>query len=70
MSGIENARMGMGWVSANARPCCRNCEHVRVSDALRFSRPELLCCKGGFYTQPHAICYKHEPMLLTGSAPK
>lgn len=70
MSTIDNAKKTMGWLGANARPCCRNCEHVKVSDALRYNKPELFCTKGGFYTQPYAICDQHTPMMLTGSAPK
>lgn len=70
MSGIDNAKKAMGWVPANARPNCRNCDRVEVGDALRYNRPELLCTDGGFFTQAYAICDKYTPMMLTGGVPE
>ncbi len=68
MSSIDNAKRTMGWVPQNARPRCGNCARVEVNDSLRYSRPELRCTRGGFYTQPSAICNQHEPMALAGGA--
>lgn len=68
MSGIANAKAGMGWVAANARPACGNCGQVRVEHPDRRS-PDLRCVSG-FLTSRYAICDQYVAMTLTGSEPK
>ena len=72
MSGIENAKKGMGWVNANARPACGNCAKVNQAQAPEgYAKwyPSLRCGPGGFLTTRYAICDQYEPMMLTGGAP-
>lgn len=60
MSSIDNLKHAMGWQHPTLRDRCTNCLHSEVSDGLRFSRPELRCTKGGFFTHPNAVCKQHE----------
>lgn len=70
MSGIDNAKKVMGWVSANARAACGNCDCLKQEDQP-YGAPLYRCSKGGFTTSRYAICDQHEPKFLTdGSVPK
>lgn len=67
MSGIDNAKVAMGWLHQNARPACDNCAHKKLEEAVCFNcRPNLRCNKGGFLTQRFAVCDQHTPLRLTG----
>lgn len=68
MSGIDNAKMGMGWMHPNARPACGNCAEVRVEHPERRS-PDFRCISG-FLTHRYSVCNKYVPMFQTGSVPK
>jgi hypothetical protein len=72
MSGIDNAKQGMGWLHPNARAACGNCEHVESRSPANMERkPIHWCGKGGFITPRFAICDQYTPMMLTtGSVPK
>ncbi|MDT3707455.1 MAG: hypothetical protein ROZ09_11555 [Thiobacillus sp.] len=57
MSGIDNAKKGMGWKAQNERAACRNCKRAEFEKPISVDRaPSLRCTPGGFYTQPYAIC--------------
>lgn len=68
MSGIDNAKKGMGWKAPAERTCCENCKHVREVTPSRWLT--VLCGKAGFYTNRNAICDQYSPMMLAGSVPK
>ena len=69
MSGIDNVKKGMGWVNANARAACGNC-NLKQEEAHAYSAPTLRCSAGGFQTTRFAICDKYTPIFLTGGASK
>lgn len=69
MSGIYNAKKGMGWLNPNVRPACGNCDQVKVEQPLCVNcKPAMRCGPGGFLTSRFAICDRYTPMMLTGGS--
>lgn len=68
MSGVDNVKRAMDWMHPNDRQSCRNCQHAEVAAILRFSRPELRCRQGGFFTSLYAICGEFTPVVFKGAA--
>lgn len=64
MSGHDNARAVLGWVSAARRDGCNHCKHAEVRTGNQTS--SLWCLKGGFITSNLAICKSYTP--IGGSA--
>lgn len=61
MSGIANARIGMGWRAPSTRRFCANCAHG-APDALEPRHARAWRCeKGAFYILRTAVCQKWEP---------
>jgi hypothetical protein len=57
MSGLDNAKNGMGWKHPNERAGCGNCKYVKVDPPINVTfKPVTWCGKGGFFTPRHAIC--------------
>lgn len=59
----EQARFGMGWLSAKQRPQCGNCKHLeeKVNNSdLPTESITFRCLKGDFATAKTAFCNKHE----------
>lgn len=74
MSGITVAKATQGFLSAGARPSCRNCQLVAyeftdrappaqkfANQAPPFEEASWYCKKGQFYTSAMAICNDHQP---------
>ncbi len=63
---IDRTKAAMGYQSANARPCCRNCHHSKQE------RPGAMylwyCVKGLFGTTAQAVCDQHQPHQNGGAA--
>lgn len=58
MSGIDNAKQGMGWKHPNERAGCGNCKFAQAAQAVVgvSFKPAPRCGKGGFITPRFAIC--------------
>ncbi len=59
----EQARFGMGWLSAKQRPQCGNCKHLEEKTNNPGSLNEsttFRCRKGDFATAKTAFCNEHE----------
>lgn len=59
MSGIDNAKKGMGWRTP-IREACWNCAHASEDGAGAFGAV-WRCNKGGFITKRLAICDEYRP---------
>jgi hypothetical protein len=70
MSGIDNAKKGMGWLHPNARPCCGNCKHMQFRKHESAWHPEYRCMPGGFLSTRYAICDQHTPYSADRGAAK
>jgi len=70
MSGIDNAKRGMGWINPIARAACGNCRQVREENTSPgLCRPSWRCSKGGFLTPRFAVCAEYTPAIEPGSVP-
>ena len=68
-SPIENKKAAMGFMNANQRPCCRNCQYGQQAartGAYNDVYP-WRCIKGGFGTTAQAVCKEH-PLVQKGGA--
>jgi ribosomal protein L37AE/L43A len=66
MSSIQAAKLGMGYLSANQRPACKNCHHSTQKSV----EPVMwFCKKGGFITTAMAACDEHEPYQASNQQP-
>lgn len=55
MSGIANAKQSMRWKAPSERAGCGNCKFAPVARDT-FKADPRWCVKGGFLTNPNAIC--------------
>lgn len=62
MSSIQVAMLTNGYINANNRPACRNCQHGSEGFASNHDTPGWRCKLGGFRTTAMAICKKHAVM--------
>lgn len=60
MSSVENARAVLGWVRAQRRDGCQQCQHAEVRMGAQTS--SLWCLKGGFITSRLAVCGQYIPV--------
>lgn len=61
MSSIDSVKLSMNYVTANARPACRNCMH-----SAELPGQAWRCNKGGFLTTVQAVCAQHQRKPAAG----